>query len=97
MYDYCNGLDERGLESMVERDAVDLESYKIVETRLYGELSKTCRRYSNDLSLISILGILEIVKQEITDLDKTGRSLTKTIPRVDEVPDEEKGRMDTLQ
>ncbi|MEM0492644.1 MAG: hypothetical protein QXS02_01600 [Candidatus Thermoplasmatota archaeon] len=62
---------------MTEQQVVDLKDYKVLETRLYGELMKTCRRYTNDLNLISILGILEIVKQEITDLDKTSRSFTK--------------------
>lgn len=64
---------------MTEQQIGDLKDYKILETRLYGELMKTCRRYTNDLNLISILGILEIVKQEITELDKTSRSLTKKL------------------
>ncbi len=54
-----------------------LDEYKAIETRFYGEVMKICRRYSNDLNLISLLGILEIVKQEIRDLDRTGRSLTQ--------------------
>ena len=41
-----------------------------METRLYGELIKSCRRYSNKLSIISIVGILDLVKQELMDLDK---------------------------
>jgi hypothetical protein len=64
---------------VTEQQIGDLKDYKILETRLYGELMKTCRRYTNDLNLISILGILEIVKQEITELDKTSRSLTKKL------------------
>ena len=58
---------------MAEHDCADLKEYKVIETRLYGEIMKTCRRYSNELSLISLLGILDIVKQEIQDLDKTTR------------------------
>jgi hypothetical protein len=42
-----------------------------METRLYGELMKACRFYQNKLTLISILGILELVKQDIRELDKT--------------------------
>jgi hypothetical protein len=48
-----------------------LIEYKAMETRLYGELMKACRFYQNKLTLISILGILELVKQDIRELDKT--------------------------
>ena len=63
---------------MSEHEDIDLREYKNIETRLYGELMKICRRYTNDLSLISILGILDIVSQEIKDLDKTGRSFMQS-------------------
>ena len=52
-------------------DSPKLIEYKAMETKLYGELLKSCRFYQNKLSLISILGILELVGQEIKDLDKT--------------------------
>jgi hypothetical protein len=48
-----------------------LFDYKAMETRLYGELLKTCRRYNNKLSIISIVGILELISQEMKDLNKT--------------------------
>ena len=77
---------------MTENEQMTVKEYKTLETRLYGELMKTCRRYSNELHLISILGILEIVKDEIRDLDKTSRQLT----RREGIPDEEKGNLDTI-
>jgi hypothetical protein len=52
-------------------DSPKLLEYKAMETRLYGELLKACRRYHNKLSIISIVGILDLVKQEMKDLDKT--------------------------
>jgi hypothetical protein len=52
-------------------DSPKLIEYKAMETKLYGDLLKSCRFYQNKLSLISILGILELVKQEMKDLDKT--------------------------
>jgi len=58
-------------------EEMSLREYKTIETRLYGELMKTCRRYTNDLHLISLLGILDIVREEIRDLDTTGRLLTQ--------------------
>jgi hypothetical protein len=51
-------------------DSPKLFEYKALETRLYGELLKACRRY-NKLSIISIVGILELVSQEMRELDKT--------------------------
>jgi hypothetical protein len=51
-------------------DSPKLLEYKAMETRLYGELSKACRRYHNKLSIISIVGILDLVQQEMKDLDK---------------------------
>jgi hypothetical protein len=52
-------------------DSSKLFEYKAMETRLYGELLKACRRYNNKLSIISIVGILELISQEMKDLDKT--------------------------
>jgi len=52
-------------------DSPKLFEYKAMETRLYGELLKSCRRYNNKLSIISIVGILELISQEMKDLDKT--------------------------
>ena len=54
-----------------------LEEYKGLETRLYGEVIKSCRRYSHKLSMISILGILDVVKEEIKELEKTNVKLMK--------------------
>ena len=52
-------------------DSPKLLEYKAMETRLYGELLKACRRYHNKLSIISIVGILDLVNQEMKDLDKS--------------------------
>jgi hypothetical protein len=52
-------------------DSPKLLEYKAMETRLYGEVLKSCRRYHNKLSIISIVGILDLVQQEMKDLDKT--------------------------
>ncbi len=51
-------------------EKLQLDEYKAMETRLYGELIKSCRSYSNKLSIISIVGILDLVKQGLIDLDK---------------------------
>jgi len=51
-------------------EKLQLDEYKSMETKLYGELVKSCQSYSTKLSIISIVGILDLVKQEIKDLDK---------------------------
>ena len=51
-------------------EKLQLDEYKSMETRLYGELVKSCQSYSTKLSIISIVGILDLVKQEIQDLEK---------------------------
>lgn len=78
---------------MTEIDEMKVQDYKTIETRLYGELMKTCRRYSNELHLISILGILEIVKEEMRDLDKTSRQLHR---REDALEGEEAGNLESI-
>ena len=51
-------------------EKLQLDEYKSMETKLYGEIVKSCRSYSTRLSIISIVGILDLIKQEIKDLDK---------------------------
>lgn len=51
-------------------DKIQLDEYKSLETKLFGEIVKSCQSFSGELSIISIVGILDLVKQEIKDLDK---------------------------
>ncbi|UCF13441.1 MAG: hypothetical protein JSW06_04070 [Thermoplasmatales archaeon] len=60
-------MNERGIQGFEDLPA---EEYKTLETRLYGELMRSCQRYVTKLRLISILGILDFVKQEIMDFEK---------------------------
>ena len=78
-------------------EGLDLKEYKNIETKLYGELMKTCRRYTKDLNLISVLGILDIVSQEIKDLEKTGRSFMKpSSSSTDEDIADDKARLESI-
>jgi hypothetical protein len=47
-----------------------LGDYKACESQFHRELMSVCRKYMNYLSIVSILGILEIVKQESIELEK---------------------------
>ena len=60
-------MNERGIQGFEDLSA---EEYKTLETKLYGELMRSCQRYGTKLRIISILGILDFVKQEIMDLEK---------------------------
>ena len=53
-----------------------LEDYKTKEIQFHRELMNSCRKYMNHLSIVSILGILDIVKQEAIDLEQA----TKFVP-----------------
>ena len=60
-------MNERGMPGFEE---LPIEEYQTLETRLYGELMRSCQRYCTKLRIISILGILDVVKQEIWNLEK---------------------------
>jgi hypothetical protein len=66
--------DDNGIDSCQK---MQLDEYKFMETRLFGEVLKSCQSYTNKISIISILGILELVKQEIKDLDKQTQQFIK--------------------
>lgn len=63
--------EESSLEEFSEED------YQILESRLHGDLLRICQKHAGKLRLISILGVLDIVKQEIMNLDKINRDLIK--------------------
>lgn len=63
-------MNEKESHDFEELSQGGYDEYKILETRLYGELIRSCQRYNTKLRLISILGILDYVKQEILDLEK---------------------------
>lgn len=64
-------------------DSKTLEEYRALEIELHRNLITICRRYINHLGIVSIMGILDIVKQETIDLDKARRK------NIDREPDEE--------
>lgn len=53
---------------------ISLKEYREYKTKLHSEMMDTCRKYLNKLSIVSILGIIEIVKQEVMELDQATRS-----------------------
>lgn len=58
-----------------EEDAQSkFKEYKNYEIQLHRELMNSCRRYINKLSIVSILGILDFVKQEAIELERATRS-----------------------
>jgi hypothetical protein len=54
-----------------------LEEYRALELMLHRDLMNCCRRYINHLEIISIIGIIDIVKQETIELEKATKKNIK--------------------
>jgi hypothetical protein len=63
---YTTGLKDRSLKE-----------YRSSEADLHIELMNICRKYMSKLGIISIMGILDIVKQETIELEKATRKSVK--------------------
>ena len=61
-----------------ESKSMTLEDHRSLEFSLHRELMSVCRRYVNNLGIVSTIGMLELVKSEIVDFDTASR---KTIKR----------------
>jgi hypothetical protein len=70
-------MNEKGTQGL---ENMSLEEYKTLETRLYGELMRSCQRYFTNLRMISILGILDFVKQEVWNLERENMKFMDNIP-----------------
>ena len=51
-----------------------LSEYKQFEKNLRLELMNVCKKYIQRLSIVSIMGILDLVKQETLELEKVTKS-----------------------
>ena len=56
-----------------ENENRTLNEYRTSEVELHIDLMKICRKYMSELSIVSIMGILDIVKQETIELEKATR------------------------
>lgn len=57
-----------------------LEEYRVLESNLHRELVSCCRKYLNELGIISIIGLIDIVKQEVVEFEKATKSHIDNIP-----------------
>jgi hypothetical protein len=51
------------------------DEYSVLESRLYGELMRSCQKYMSKIRIISILGVLDFVRQDVINLEKKNREL----------------------
>jgi hypothetical protein len=58
-------------------EGITLEEYRALEVDLHRDLMKVCRKYINELGIVSIMGILDIVKQESMELEKATSKIMK--------------------
>ena len=71
-----------------------LDEYRQLEVQLHLELSNACRKYISKLGIVSITGILDIVKQETIELE---RATKKTFKKEEfETNDTEKAEIDSF-
>jgi len=56
-----------------DHDDRTLDEYRQLEVKLHLELTNTCRKYISHLGIVSIMGILDIVKQETVELERATR------------------------
>jgi hypothetical protein len=60
---------------------ITLKDYRALEIELHRDLMKVCRKYITELGIVSIMGILDIVKQEAMELEKaTNKVIMKEEP-----------------
>ena len=56
---------------------ITLEEYMALEIELHRDLMKVCRKYITELGIVSIMGILDIVKQEAMELEKAANKVIR--------------------
>lgn len=62
------------------------KEYKDYEIQLHRELMNICRKYKNKLSIVTIIGILDYIKQEVVELERaTKQTLHNEEPPSDEI------------
>ena len=76
---------------MFPEKSIGIEDYRALEIEFHTELMKICRRYINELGIVSIIGILDIVKQETIELEGATRKNIKT----EEIEKESNQKFDT--
>ena len=61
---------------MIEQQDVinPLNEYRQYEKNLRLELMNVCKRYIQRLSIVSIMGVIDLVKQETLELEKVTKS-----------------------
>jgi hypothetical protein len=77
-------------------EGITLEEYRALEVELHRDLMKVCRKYINELGIVSIMGILDIVKQESMELEKATSKIMKgeELTAEDRNEDDEKDNVD---
>jgi len=60
-------------------DNKSLREYRALEATLHRDLMSCSRRYLNELGIVSIVGIMDIVKQEIIELERATKRSVDTL------------------
>jgi len=75
---------------------ITLKDYRALEIELHRDLMKVCRKYITELGIVSIMGILDIVKQEAMELEKATNKVIRDEEPIaeDNIEDERKAVVD---
>ncbi len=57
--------------------SIPLDQHRKLESQLHLELTNACRKYISKLGIVSIIGILDIVKQESIELERATKKTFK--------------------
>ena len=50
-------------------DNLSMKEFRIIESALHKDLTDCCRHYLKELGIVSIIGVIDIVKQETIELE----------------------------
>ena len=64
-----------------------LEEYKAAEFEFHSDLMNVCRKYIHQIGIASIIGIIDIVKNETIDLESATRPAVEHEKRETEAAD----------
>ncbi|MCJ7571660.1 MAG: hypothetical protein MUO82_07265 [Candidatus Thermoplasmatota archaeon] len=60
---------------MIENSNLSLDEYRMLKSNLHRELTNCCKKYQNKLGIVSMIGIIEIIKQEVLELQKVSKEV----------------------
>lgn len=74
-----------------------LEDYRTAETEFHTDLMAVSRKYTHKLSIVSLMGVLDIVKEEVKELEKATKKNLDDEPNLPQPPQHHQPNMDVKE